>query len=69
MLAVNTAGMLVRRRVLDELGGFDDNLPIFGNDVDFGWRAAAAAATAPSSSRRPSSSTPRPPTAAPGVRR
>jgi hypothetical protein len=41
VLAVNTAGMLVRRRVLDELGGFDDNLPIFGNDIDFGWRAAA----------------------------
>ena len=41
VLAVNTAGMLVRRRVLDELGGFDDNLPIFGNDLDFGWRAAA----------------------------
>src|SRR6185503_1537073 len=41
VLAVNTAGMLVRRRVLDALGGFDDNLPIFGNDVDFGWRAAA----------------------------
>jgi GT2 family glycosyltransferase len=41
VLAVNTAGMLVRRRVLDELGGFDDNLPIFGNDVDFGWRAAS----------------------------
>jgi GT2 family glycosyltransferase len=41
VLAVNTAGMLVRRRVLERLGGFDDNLPIFGNDVDFGWRAAA----------------------------
>ncbi|MGC4111265.1 MAG: glycosyltransferase family 2 protein [Nocardioides sp.] len=41
VLAVNTAGMLVRRRVLDDLGGFDDNLPIFGNDIDFGWRAAA----------------------------
>jgi GT2 family glycosyltransferase len=41
VLAVNTAGMLVRRRVLDELGGFDDNLPIFGNDIDFGWRAAS----------------------------
>jgi GT2 family glycosyltransferase len=40
VLAVNTAGMLVRRRVLDQLGGFDDNLPIFGNDIDFGWRAA-----------------------------
>ena len=42
MLAVNTAGMLVRRRVLDELDGFDDELPMFGNDLDFGWRAAAA---------------------------
>ncbi|MBO0847133.1 MAG: glycosyltransferase family 2 protein, partial [Nocardioides sp.] len=41
VLAVNTAGMLVRRQVLDQLGGFDDNLPIFGNDIDFGWRAAA----------------------------
>ncbi|HEX3930452.1 MAG TPA: glycosyltransferase family 2 protein [Nocardioides sp.] len=41
VLAVNTAGMLVRRRVLDDLGGFDENLPIFGNDIDFGWRAAA----------------------------
>lgn len=42
VLAVNTAGMLVRRTVLEELGGFDDQLPIFGNDIDFGWRAAAA---------------------------
>ena len=42
VLAVNTAGMLVRRRVLEELGGFDEQLPIFGNDLDFGWRAAAA---------------------------
>jgi len=42
VLAVNTAGMLVRRRVLEELGGFDEHLPMFGNDIDFGWRAAAA---------------------------
>lgn len=42
VLAVNTAGMLVRRSVLEELDGFDDQLPIFGNDIDFGWRAAAA---------------------------
>lgn len=42
VLAVNTAGMLVRRRVLDALGGLDEELPIFGNDLDFGWRAAAA---------------------------
>ena len=45
VLAVNTAGMLVRRRVLEELGGFDDQLPLFGNDLDFGWRAAAAGHT------------------------
>ncbi len=42
VLAVNTAGMLVRRDLLRELGGFDRHLPIFGNDLDFGWRAAAA---------------------------
>jgi GT2 family glycosyltransferase len=42
VLAVNTAGMLVRRAVFDRLGGLDENLPIFGNDIDFGWRAAAA---------------------------
>ncbi len=45
VLAVNTAGMLVRRSVLEELGGFDDELPMFGNDVDFGWRAASAGHT------------------------
>ena len=42
MLAVNTAGMLVRRGVLESLGGLDEDLPIFGNDIDFGWRAALA---------------------------
>jgi GT2 family glycosyltransferase len=42
VLAVNTAGMLVRRRVLEELGGLDEQLPMFGNDIDFGWRAARA---------------------------
>lgn len=42
VLAVNTAGMLVRRSVLEELGGLDDQLPLFGNDIDFGWRAARA---------------------------
>jgi GT2 family glycosyltransferase len=38
VLAVNTAGMLVRREVLESLG-FDERLPLFGNDLDFGWRA------------------------------
>ncbi|MBF4161855.1 glycosyltransferase [Nocardioides acrostichi] len=42
VLAVNTAGMLVRHDVLVGLGGFDEQLPVFGNDLDFGWRAAAA---------------------------
>ncbi len=42
VLAVNTAGMLVRRRVLEQLGGLDEALPMFGNDLDFGWRAARA---------------------------
>ncbi len=42
VLAVNTAGMLVRRSVLEELGGLDEQMPVFGNDIDFGWRAAAA---------------------------
>lgn len=41
VLAVNTAGMLVRRDVLDQLG-FDPDLPLHGNDIDFGWRAARA---------------------------
>ncbi len=40
-LAVNTAGMLVRRDVLDSLG-FDDALPVVGADLDFGWRANRA---------------------------
>lgn len=42
VLAVNTGGMLVRRDVFEELGGLDPRLPVFGNDIDFGWRAARA---------------------------
>ncbi len=45
VLAVNTAGMLVRRSTLEELGGFDPQLPMFANDLDLGWRAAAAGHT------------------------
>ena len=41
VLAVNTAGMLVRREVLEEVG-LDDLLPVLGTDLDFGWRAALA---------------------------
>lgn len=42
VLAVNTAGMLIRRDVWDELGGFERRLPLFGDDLDFGWRVARA---------------------------
>jgi glycosyltransferase involved in cell wall biosynthesis len=42
VLAVSTAGALVRRDVFVELGGFDPNLSLFRDDVDFGWRARVA---------------------------
>src|SRR5204862_6703247 len=42
VLAVSTAGMLVRRDVWDRLGGLDRTWPLAGDDVDFGWRANAA---------------------------
>jgi GT2 family glycosyltransferase len=42
VLASGSAGLLVRRDVWDELHGFDRTWPLFGEDVDFGWRAAAA---------------------------
>lgn len=42
VLAVGTAGMLIRRDVWDQLGGFDPLLPLFRDDVDLGWRANLA---------------------------
>ncbi len=42
VLAVNTAGMLVRRDVWDALDGLDPALPLFRDDLDFGWRANLA---------------------------
>jgi GT2 family glycosyltransferase len=42
VLAVSSAGMLVRRSVWDRLGGFEPALPLFRDDVDFGWRVAKA---------------------------
>ena len=42
VLAVGSAGMLVRQDVWDQLGGFDPGLPIFRDDVDLGWRANLA---------------------------
>ncbi|MGW0827011.1 glycosyltransferase [Streptomyces sp. NPDC002845] len=41
-LAVSTAGMLIRRDVFDQLGGFDRRLPLMRDDVDLCWRATAA---------------------------
>lgn len=42
VLSVSTAGMLIRREVFEELRGFDPNLGLFRDDVDFGWRAHVA---------------------------
>lgn len=42
VLAVGSAGMLVRRDVWDELKGFDKHIAVFRDDVDFGWRANLA---------------------------
>jgi GT2 family glycosyltransferase len=45
VLSVSSAGMLVRRDVWEELGGFDRKLPLMRDDVDFCWRAQAAGHT------------------------
>lgn len=42
VLAVGSAGMLIRRDVWDMLEGFDPQLSIFRDDIDFGWRANQA---------------------------
>lgn len=42
VLAVSTAGALIRRDVFEELGGFDPELSLFRDDVDFGWRVHTA---------------------------
>jgi len=42
VLAVGSAGMLVRRDVWEQLGGFDQVLAFMRDDVDFCWRARAA---------------------------
>lgn len=41
VLAVNTAGMLIRRDVYDALEGFDPRIVLYGDDIDLCWRAAA----------------------------
>lgn len=42
VLSVSTAGMLVRRDVWEAMGGLDPALPLFRDDLDFGWRLARA---------------------------
>ncbi len=42
VLAVSSAGMLIRRDVWDRLVGFDPNLPLFRDDLDFCWRVHRA---------------------------
>lgn len=42
VLSVSTAGMLIRRDVFEELGGFDPRLPLMRDDVDLCWRAHRA---------------------------
>ena len=42
VLAVGSAGMLARRDVWDEVGGFDPGLRLFRDDIDFCWRVHAA---------------------------
>lgn len=39
VLSVSSAAMLVRRDVWDALDGFDPDLPLFRDDLDFCWRA------------------------------
>ncbi|HET6289258.1 MAG TPA: glycosyltransferase family 2 protein, partial [Amycolatopsis sp.] len=42
VLAVPSAGSLVRREVWHDLGGYDAGFPLLREDLDFGWRANAA---------------------------
>lgn len=42
VLAVPSAGALIRRDVWDEIGGYDPTLPLLRDDVDFGWRVNRA---------------------------
>ncbi len=41
-LAVSSAGMLVRRDVWEQVGGFDTGMGLFMEDIDFCWRVHAA---------------------------
>ncbi|MCW2542645.1 MAG: conserved rane protein of unknown function [Frankiales bacterium] len=41
VLAVGTAGALIRRDVWDTVGGLDPELPVFRDDLDLGWKVNA----------------------------
>jgi GT2 family glycosyltransferase len=45
VLSVSSAGMLVRRDIWEQLGGFDRRLPLMRDDVDFCWRVHSAGHT------------------------
>ncbi|MBA0125382.1 glycosyltransferase family 2 protein [Haloechinothrix sp. YIM 98757] len=45
VLAMPSAGVLLRRSLWDRLGGFDTELALLWDDVDFGWRANVAGST------------------------
>ena len=42
VMAVSSAGMLVRRDAWDQVGGFDPAMPLLRDDVNFCWRVHAA---------------------------
>jgi len=42
VLAVSSAGMLIRRDVWEQVGGFDPGMALFGEDIDLCWRVHAA---------------------------
>ena len=42
VLAVSSAGMLARRDVWEEIGGFDPGMRLFREDTDFCWRVQSA---------------------------
>jgi GT2 family glycosyltransferase len=73
VLAVSSAGMLARRDVWDQVGGFDPGMRLFREDVDFCWRVQQAGhrvrvitgavvyhVEASARNRRPVSAAPRP---------
>ncbi|MGP4112592.1 glycosyltransferase [Streptomyces sp. 4N509B] len=42
VLSVSSAGMLIRRDVFEQLGGFDRRLPLMRDDIELCWRVQAA---------------------------